>query len=581
VPVIGDKHVDYFLLDRPLAVHTDGLQIGNEHVSVLSLKELPKKTEPNFFRQLCQIQANFILCTEYKPVPQHEAAKRVRDAEGHFHSFVRTLKDMIGLAMHKGDKTKMVADKAAQENVGELGHLSVALNNGDALGAFSTTVLFYGPDKAELRYAVSEAIKMFGRYEAAVFEETYNALNAYLSIVPGNSVFNQRAFWMLRSSYADLTLAYASGRGEERNHFLNAEYLLACETEDRTPYFLNLHNQDVLGVFMTGKTGAGKSVLSNVLLDHLQKYDPFTLILDVGGSYSNLCRKYDGSYMNLGKLDFRVNPFSIEESDNSKRFLSGFVRMLLTNEGYKVTFEDTPAIYDAVCELYTRDPGQRRLGKLGLPLPLWAPLRRWIGKGEYGSVFDNVEDTVTLSHFKVFDFQGIEEVPEIAEPLFFYLFLRHEHTVQDPKLATRLKILWADEVWRFLANETCRQYFVKAGKTYRKHNAGIGLATQSAFDLQNVGLMEIVSEVTPTKILLANPSANLDAYAQMFHLNTTELNKFRGLVAKRQFLLKKEEQPAQVLNLNLSAWELGQYGNSPFDNARRDAAIAEHGFTEG
>jgi type IV secretion system protein TrbE len=390
-----------------------------------------------------------------------------------------------------------------------------------------------------------------------------------------------RALWLLASNYADMALMFATGRGARQNNYLGAEYLLVCETEDRTPYFLNLHHEDVFGVLITGKTGAGKSVLSNCCLDHLMKYDPRVLIADIGGSYRQICRRYDGSYMHLGRLDFRINPFRLPESDSGKRFLAAFVRLLLSNEGYSLTYDDKNAIFEAVGAIYGRDIEQRRLSGLELPKHLWAPLQRWTNGGEYGSVFDNVEDSVTLARLQVLDFQGIDELPEITEPLFFYLFGRFDSVVKDPAQIRTLKVLWADEVWRFLANSTARQYLVSAGKTWRKHKSGIGLATQSAFDLKNAGVLEIINEVTPTKLLLANPSADFEAYKEAFHLNDKEVEKFRGLVAKRQFMLKREEQPAQVLNLTLSPLELARYGNDPVLNAKREQAIAEHGFEKG
>jgi hypothetical protein len=82
------------------------------------------------------------------------------------------------------------------------------------------------------------------------------------------------------------------------------------------------------------------------------------------------------------------------------------------------------------------------------------------------------------------------------------------------------------------------------------------------------------------KLLLANPSADLASYAEMFKLNERELERFAALTPKRQFLLKTPTRSA-VLNVELDSAAYWTYTNSPFDNARRDAAFAAHGQAEG
>ena len=46
------------------------------------------------------------------------------------------------------------------------------------------------------------------------------------------------------------------------------------ETDNTTPYFLNLHNRDVAHTLILGCTGAGKSYFGNFLLQNAQKYAP-------------------------------------------------------------------------------------------------------------------------------------------------------------------------------------------------------------------------------------------------------------------------------------------------------------------
>ena len=62
-----------------------------------------------------------------------------------------------------------------------------------------------------------------------------------------------------------------------------------------------------------------------------------------------------------------------------------------------------------------------------------------------------------------------------------------------------------DEAWLFIKNETIRNYVVQAQKTWRKHNAAMILATQSIKELEESGMLQIVSESCPTKDLSCQP----------------------------------------------------------------------------
>jgi type IV secretion/conjugal transfer VirB4 family ATPase len=582
--LVSDLYVDHFMCDEQIGVGKDGVTVGNNAVEVVTMRARPKTSAPHFFRDLMAVPCNFAICLEYRPVPKHDALKQVDQALDHFHSsqWMKNIWSLIQMAFSRG-KQNIVPSSAAKDDLNELKRLGKELNRGDALGKLAATVVFYGPDRANLQEAVSAARKVFGQHEASVFRETYNALNAYLSIIPGNLAFSQRQLWMRRRNVSEMALVYAPPMGEKRNEFLGSEYLLVVETNDGTPYHLNLHDNDVFGVFVSGKTGAGKSVFSNTVLAHLQKLNPYTCILDIGGSYQQICSAFDGAYsrVSLGKQEFFINPFCLEPTKDNIQFLSMFVRLLLANNGYALNYEDDRNIFEAINELYAKPADDRRLGNLKIRKHLREALFNWVGQGQYGSIFDNAVDTISIAPFQVFDFQGLETYPLVVEPLFFYLFHRQRAVVYDPALRTKFKILWADEVWRFITNETCRQQFITAGKTYRKHNAGLGLVTQSAFDLKNTGLLEIISEVCPTKVLLANPNADFEAYQRIYHLNNRELENFQRLALKRQFMVKKGDEQAEVLNLNLDPVAKWLYANSPFENEKRDQYIATYGFHEG
>jgi type IV secretory pathway VirB4 component len=106
-----------------------------------------------------------------------------------------------------------------------------------------------------------EIVRIFTSADGSLFSETYNQLNAYFAIVPGNHRQNLRRLYLLNSNYADLSFLFTILPGETWNDHLGAEYLAVLETEHDTPYYLNLHNRDVAHTLILGATGSGKELL--------------------------------------------------------------------------------------------------------------------------------------------------------------------------------------------------------------------------------------------------------------------------------------------------------------------------------
>jgi type IV secretion system protein VirB4 len=137
-----------------------------------------------------------------------------------------------------------------------------------------------------------------------------------------------------------------------------------------------------------------------------------------------------------------------------------------------------------------------------------------------------------------------------------------------------------DEAWRFLKNDTIRQYITEAVKTWRKRNAAMILATQSSDDLERSEMLTVVVESCATKIFLANPGMDREAYRETFHLNETEAALIAGLVPKQQILIKRPDF-SKVVNLNVDPVSYWLYTSNPNGNQRRREAFERHGFADG
>ncbi len=247
-----------------------------------------------------------------------------------------------------------------------------------------------------------------------------------------------------------------------------------------------------------------------------------------------------------------------------------------------MTSADERDLYEQIENLYQIEPSLRRLFTLRniVNRRMAEHLHKWVGDGQYGSLFDNPEDNLSLARFQCFDFEGMDKYPQVLEPLLFYILHRANASVHALDLATTFKVFVMDEAWRFFHNSTIKQYVVAALKTWRKKNAAMILATQSGDDLYRSELLPVIVESCATKIFLANAGMDCTAYRERFHLNETEAELIARLIPKQQFLIKRPDL-AKVVNLHVDPTGYWLYTNSPYENARRREAFERHGFNRG
>jgi type IV secretion system protein TrbE len=582
-PLQYDEHLDYFACDSTLECHRDHLRLDDSYVQVLTLKEPPARTFAHLLAALHDIPSNAILVSEWQRESNLRIRKETHSKRRHFHNSKASLTNFV--AGDNPNPQEMLIDDGAAALVTDLGGCLRELEiNGNYFGRFSFTAILYGEDRAQVRRAAAECFKVFSTHDAVLIEERYNLLNAFLAVIPGNHAYNLRYLWLLNTNYADLSFLFAENAGEPVNAHLGAEYLAVLETGQSAPYFLNLHYQDIAHTIILGATGSGKSFFLNFLLTNMQKYQPLTYIFDLGGGYEHLTRLFEGSYLPVGieNRSFTINPFRLEPTKENLHFLYSFVRVLVESGGYQMTSHDERDLYDQVENLYAVDAEQRRLFTLRniLNRSLAQHLAKWCQGGQYGALFDNVEDNLTFARFQTFDFEGMDKYPQILEPLLFYILHRANAAIYDAAEATTFKAFVMDEAWRFFRNDTIKQYIIEAVKTWRKRNAAMILATQSSDDLHRSELMSIIVESCATKIFLANPGMDREAYRQTFHLNETETQKIANLLPKQQVLLKRPDR-SKVLHLNVDPGSYWLYTNSPFDKKNPREVLERQGFERG
>jgi len=578
-----DTFLDYYLCESHLECHRSHLRLDDYFVKVLTLKEPSAHTFPLLLKGLLDVHANYHVVTEWKKEEPGKTRRAIQAKRRHFHNTKRSFFSQVNL--NEATARDTLLDDAKESQVRELGKGIEEMElRGNYFGQFSLTVVIYDHDLAAVERAAAEFYKIFGVHDAQLYEERYNLLNSFLAAVPGNCAFNLRYLYLLNTNYADLSFLFTLHSGETRNHHLRREYLAALETNHGTPYFLNLHYRDTAHSMILGRTGSGKSFLLNFLITNLQKYDPYTFIFDLGGSFESLTRLFGGSYLPVGleSSDFNINPFCLPPTKANLDFLALFVKVLLGSSVGTLDQTTDRDLYEQIENLYSLDPALRTLDVLAntLPRQLAYALAKWMRGGQFGFLFDNPQDTMSFSRFQCFDFQQMSRYPELLEPLLFYILHRANEVISNRDISSTFKAFFIDEAWVFLRNPSIQRYVIEALKTWRKHNAAMILSTQSLDELKRSELLDVIVESCATKIFLANPDMDQELYRRQFHLNDTEVNLIAGLIPKQQFLLKTPEL-AKVANLHVDRRSYWLYTNDPYDNRKRKEAFDAYGFEKG
>ena len=545
-----DAHLDYFAANAEVQQRSDYLDWGDYKARVFALKEEPSATFAHMLRSLLKIEGNLTLAYEWKQESNLTMTRLLRGKRE------RTWAQRFG-ATKKAEFA--IADKASSEKAEHLNDALAQIQaEGNHFGHFSLIAVLFDRDAERLRQAVSALHSCFRDRDATLLEESRHRMRSFFSVLPGSNL-NIRYRYLLNRNYAALVPLYRPSVGSEYNEHLDSEYLTVLQSTDGTPFYLNLHVGQVAASLITGTTGSGKSVLMNQLIEDSQKHEGIrTFIVDVGGSYRAVTKKYGGSYISvsLKQRNFRINPFRQPYSPQSVNAIQQLIFCFLANEKYEPTSEERQEIHEAIHEVYALSESRRRLGKISLRKDVRKALHLWIDGGPLAHIFDNEQDDLSIHRWSTWDYTDLEETPELLAPLMFYQFHWVSTIVRDPALASFPKALWCDEGWRF-GGSPMADLIRTAAKTWRKHNAWSVFATQDEIDLRNSGLLEVLNAACHTKIFLPNPGADLNVYGLTFKLTDRELELLAEM--RTGEMLVKTPKESRRLRLQLSKTRLEEY----------------------
>lgn len=574
-----DTGVDRQIVKAPVEWHSDHLRVGKRYVQMFSLKTTPEASRPCLFSNLTTLDCDSVLCSTWR-VKSNAAARSEIDAQEKFISFFKV--GILARVMNARDTASLetgAGARAANSSVDDLSEVIRSLDK-KAQGEYSLRLLLAGNSAEQLRDVIPAVHRIFVDTRAQVIEETLGNLSAFYAMLPGNRKFNVFPLWLSEDHHARLSSVFAPHLGHPHSEDLDAEYLNVFETRSRTPFFQDVYVDGVRVMLIIGPTGSGKSVHGNMAVALEQKYGGFTYIFDIGGSYESVVELYGGKVDRIGKDGPRVNPFALEPTENNIKFLYSFIKLLLTNGGAELEPEDDAVIHKAVQDIYLLDSENRRLSNLFLPRKLDRYLSKWVGKGIYNAIFDNVEDSLSLSRLQCFDFQGVNnaQYADLIEPLMVWLLRRINDVLYNPANLGVPKHILIEEIFSSMKNRQLLEGALASIKTVRKNLGGVTMIGQSAEDLgENAD--SIVNSCT-SFLFLKDATFNRKRYAELFKMNEQQIALLESL-QDREGLYMRRDGLTKVVRLSLDSRSYATFSTKPKDRVRRTRLIEKYGLAEG
>ena len=576
--LISDTGVDIQIASSPVSWEADHLRIGKRFVQMFSMSSTPAASQPCLFNGLTSLNCDSVLCTTWRPKSGASVRKEISAQEKWIDFFKVGIFQRVMAGRNFAALDKGAGAKAASEGVDDLGLVITELGK-KAQGEYTARLLLSARSAHELRENTPLVHRLFVDAQAGIIEETLGNLSAFYALFPCNHRYSIFPLWLGEDHHARLSPVFAPHIGHPLSDDLDDEYLNVFETRQGTPFFQDVYVNGVRVMLIIGPPGTGKSVHTNQMLGLERKYNGFTYIFDIGNSYESMVELYGGRVDRIGLDGPRVNPFALEPTEKNIKFLYNFVKLLVTNGGAVLSPEDEDVIFKEVQSMYLLDPKNRRLSNLLLPKHLNRYLAKWVGTGVYNAIFDNVEDSLSLSRIQCWDFAGVtKDYSDLIEPLMIWLLRRIDDVVYDPKNLGVPKHVVIEEIFSNMKNKQLLEGALASIKQVRKNLGGVTMIGQSANDLgENAD--SIVNSCTSI-LLLPDATFNRKFYGELFKMTDQQLNLFESL-GQREALYLRRDGLTKVVTLNLDPRSYAIFSTRPKDRARRGRLIAKWGLQEG
>lgn len=472
-------------------------------------------------------------------------------------------------AVKKIKDTRAFAVEMVREELDEL----IELIQADRENLVETSVSVYclADTLDELETKTNELKNILENQGLNVVRETLNLKALYFSFFPSRGNLNARKKTLNISNLATIANFENEVRGFNHNDWCDDEKkqneaVVTFKHLNGTPFLFNFHHQPYGDrpsghTMIIGGTGSGKTTITQFLMTNLFKYKINIFAMDkLRGMYS-FTNFHNGKYYDSENKEFKLNPFSLADSDENREFLIMWLKLManITEEEHQAEKD----IVDTINRIYDTKQ-ENQILKLSdfiesLPSDDESKLKTRFKIYE-NSIFDNHEDALNFTNqLSVLNMDGIMSDKKKAGLTAIYIFHKLKNEAKNDT-QKRGFFCFIDELKDYLNDATMQEKILEAILEVRKIGGVMCLGFQSIslFNTIERG-SSFLENIANFVIFPTNNEDTLNDLEKQIGITATERKYLKETSQEsRQALLKmKLRNESAKLNLDLS--RLGKY----------------------
>ncbi|WP_084526404.1 PrgI family protein [Nocardia vaccinii] len=524
-----------------LSIRTRHLEVGSDWVATLAVTGFPREVTSGWLTPLLSHPGRLDIAVHVDPIDPVTAAGRLR----------RQLARLESSRLHDTNRGRL-ADPHLDVAVEDAADLSARVARAEArlfrVGVYLTV---HADSEAELAEEVAAVRALAASLLVDTSPMSFRAAQAWVTTLPvGLDLIGiHRTFDTTALAAAfpfdspQLPVTDPATATQPRGVLYGRDAASGLVFVDRFAPEAHNHNMVVLG-----RSGAGKSYLVKTEILRSLYRGIEQVIIDPEDEYRRLADAVGGAHLRLGAPGVRLNPFDLEirtrhdgrctaPSDaltRRKLFLHTLIQVLLGEQTpTQRTVLDTALTAAYAAAGITDEPAtwtrpapilstlRDQLVHLDTPAAheLAAALHPYVAEGAYAGLLDGPTTTEPDAGLVVFSLRDLpEELKTIGTLLVLDATWRR---VSDPA-TRRPRMVTVDEAWLIMRQPAGAEFLFKAAKSFRKHWAGLTVATQDSADVLSTELGRAIVSNAATQILLRQAPQAIDEVAAAFKLSDGE-----------------------------------------------------------